>query len=55
MALGNTGDMIALPVLQQALNDEESMVREHAQWAIEKIQQRVVPARQEKLSKYDSS
>ena len=55
VALGNTGDMIALPVLQQALNDEESMVREHAQWAIEKIQQRVVPARQEKLSKYDSS
>ena len=40
VALGNTGDMHALPVLQNALNDEEPMVREHAQWAIEKINQR---------------
>lgn len=37
VALGNTGDMLALPVLQNALNHEEPMVREHAQWAIEKI------------------
>lgn len=37
VALGNTGDMHALPVLQNALNDEEPMVREHARWAIEKI------------------
>ena len=37
VALGNTGDMHALPVLQNALNDEEPMVREHAQWAIEEI------------------
>jgi epoxyqueuosine reductase len=41
VALGNTGDMLALPVLQNALNPEEPMVREHAQWAIEKIEQRV--------------
>ncbi|HSL46406.1 MAG TPA: tRNA epoxyqueuosine(34) reductase QueG, partial [Anaerolineales bacterium] len=41
VALGNTGDMHALPVLQSALNDEEPMIREHAQWAIEKINQRV--------------
>jgi epoxyqueuosine reductase len=40
VALGNTGDMLALPVLQNALNDEELMVREHAGWAIEKIQHR---------------
>ena len=40
VALGNTGDMLALPVLQNALNDEEPLVREHAHWAIEKIQQR---------------
>jgi hypothetical protein len=26
-----------LPVLQNALNDEEPMIREHAAWAIEKI------------------
>ena len=41
VALGNTGDMLALPVLQNALNDEEPMVREHAQWAIDQINQRV--------------
>ena len=41
VALGNTGDMHALPVLQKALNDEEPLVREHAKWAIEKINQRV--------------
>jgi epoxyqueuosine reductase len=37
VALGNAGDTAALPVLQNALNDEEPMVREHAQWAIEEI------------------
>jgi epoxyqueuosine reductase len=37
VALGNTGDMHALPVLQSALKDEEPMVRAHAQWAIEQI------------------
>jgi epoxyqueuosine reductase len=37
VALGNTGAMHHLPVLQNALNDEEPMIREHAQWAIDKI------------------
>jgi epoxyqueuosine reductase len=37
VALGNTGDMHALPVLQNALNDEEPLVRDHARWAIQKI------------------
>jgi epoxyqueuosine reductase len=37
VALGNSGDMQHLPVLQNALNDEEPMIREHAAWAIEKI------------------
>ncbi|HEX5808311.1 MAG TPA: tRNA epoxyqueuosine(34) reductase QueG [Anaerolineales bacterium] len=37
VALGNTGDMHALPVLHNALNDEDGLVREHANWAIEKI------------------
>jgi epoxyqueuosine reductase len=41
VALGNHGDMHALPVLQNALNDEESVIREHAKWAIEEILQRV--------------
>ena len=40
VALGNTGDMHTLPVLQNALNDEEPLVREHAQWAIEEISKR---------------
>ena len=40
VALGNTGDMHVLPVLQNALNDEEPMVREHAQWAIDEINKR---------------
>jgi epoxyqueuosine reductase len=41
VALGNTGDMLALPVLQNALHDEEPLLREHAQWAIDKIDQHV--------------
>jgi len=39
VALGNTGDVHALPVLQNALKDEEPLIREHAQWAINKISQ----------------
>jgi epoxyqueuosine reductase len=37
VALGNTGDMHDLPVLQNALNDEEPLIKEHAKWAIEQI------------------
>jgi epoxyqueuosine reductase len=48
VALGNTGDMHALPVLQRALRDEEPMVREHAQWAINKIDRRVGASRPNK-------
>ncbi len=51
VALGNTGDMHALPVLQNALNDEEPLLREHAQWAIEKINQRVVATHLDKTGK----
>jgi len=40
VALGNTGNMHALPVLQNALNDEEPMIREHAKWAMEQISRR---------------
>jgi len=40
VALGNTSGMHALPVLQNALNDEEPMLREHAGWAIEQIKKR---------------
>lgn len=48
VALGNTGDMHALPVLQNALNDEEPMIREHAQWAIEEINQHVRATHQDR-------
>jgi epoxyqueuosine reductase len=41
VALGNSGDMHHLPVLQTVLNDEEPIVRDHAQWAIDKINQKV--------------
>jgi epoxyqueuosine reductase len=40
VALGNTGTMHDLPVLQNAVSDEEPLVREHAEWAIEKITSR---------------
>jgi len=40
VALGNTADMQHLPVLQNALNDDEPMIREHARWAINKINQK---------------
>lgn len=43
VALGNVGDAIALPVLQNSLSDEEPLVREHAQWAINKINERQKP------------
>jgi epoxyqueuosine reductase len=39
VALGNSGGRRHLPVLQQALNDPEPMIRKHAQWAIEKASQ----------------
>ena len=37
VALGNIGNLHALPVLNQALEDPEPMLREHANWAIEEI------------------
>jgi epoxyqueuosine reductase len=40
VALGNVGDESALPSLGRALNDQEPLIREHAQWAIDEIRQR---------------
>ena len=37
VALGNSGDRHALPVLEKAVTDTEPLVREHAAWAIERI------------------
>ena len=40
VALGNIGGTSARPVLERARNDPELLVREHAAWAIARIQQR---------------
>ena len=40
VALGNTGDESALPPLANASQDAEPLIREHAQWAIERIEAR---------------
>jgi epoxyqueuosine reductase len=39
--LGNCGDRTALPALQQALIDPDAVVREAAQWAIDRIHERL--------------
>ena len=38
VALGNRGDAAALPALERARNDPSPLVREHAEWAIARIQ-----------------
>jgi epoxyqueuosine reductase len=40
VALGNAGEPIALPILEQATRDTEPLIREHAAWAIRQIQQK---------------
>jgi epoxyqueuosine reductase len=42
VALSNTGDEGSIPALQKLLEDPESMVREHAKWAIEHIERRAI-------------
>jgi epoxyqueuosine reductase len=40
VALGNTGDALALPALQSAASDAEPLISEHAQWAMAQIKKR---------------
>lgn len=40
VALGNTGDLSAIPHLEKAASDKEPLIVEHARWAIEQIQAR---------------
>lgn len=40
VALGNTGTMRALPLLEQASHDPEPLIAEHAIWAMEEIRSR---------------
>ncbi len=40
IVLGNVGDERSLPALEQALTDKEDVIRDAAQWAIDRIRQR---------------
>jgi epoxyqueuosine reductase len=40
IVLGNCGDASALPALERALDDAEPLIREAAQWAINRIRER---------------
>ncbi|MBI5932462.1 MAG: tRNA epoxyqueuosine(34) reductase QueG [Chloroflexi bacterium] len=40
VALGNINDERAIPALENAINDPEPLIREHAQWAIQQIENR---------------
>jgi len=42
VALGNIGDVDAMPALENALHDHEPLVREHAKWAMDSIRSRKV-------------
>ena len=37
VVLGNVGTVADVPALQQALEDPEPLVREHAAWALERV------------------
>ena len=37
VALGNIGDSRAIPALQEAANDPEPLISEHAKWALNQI------------------
>ena len=41
VALGNVGNACALPALERASRDSESLIAEHARWAIERISERL--------------
>lgn len=41
VALGNVGDASSLPALRHAAHDPEPLIAEHAQWAVERILERV--------------
>jgi len=40
VALGNVGDATDLPALEDAANDPEPLIAEHARWAIQEIRGR---------------
>jgi epoxyqueuosine reductase len=42
VALGNLGDETAIPALEKATTDSEPLIAEHAEWAIERIRNRLI-------------
>jgi epoxyqueuosine reductase len=50
VALGNTGTTDDLPALQRAAHDLEPLVREHAEWAIARIDARAAQGHQPRFS-----
>ena len=40
IALGNTGEVSALPALEKASQDSEPLIAEHARWAMDEIGRR---------------
>jgi epoxyqueuosine reductase len=47
VALGNTGDISAMPDLKEATRDQEPLIAEHARWAIQQIANRIASKCQE--------
>jgi epoxyqueuosine reductase len=43
VAIGNNGNKNDLPILEQALQDEEPLVKEHVQWAINQLRPPTTP------------
>ncbi len=37
VAIGNNGNESDLPILEQAMQDDESLIKDHAKWAMDKI------------------
>jgi len=37
VAMGNSGNQNAVPLLEQAAQDDEPLIKEHAQWALKKV------------------
>ena len=50
VALGNTGTSVDVPALRAAANDAEPLVREHAAWAVARIEARSAPDHQPRCS-----
>lgn len=50
VALGNTGNTSDLPALREASNDRDELIREHAQWAVRRIEERGSSAHQSRCS-----